>query len=190
VLENARHGLARSASNGPIAGPSGNGAFALVKTARDRYAKLVPSRTPQEAVHEAIEKPVIRIAVQRPPDSVVIDTDQPTAGPSLMPPESAIPDVQSPLQAYAPVDLSPVTAVVDRKKPKYLKRQRAKVATYQSPSGRLHVVDQWGPSSTCSADQTILSRYCLRSGKKPVQPALNLGFRRDDDRWNRPVHRL
>ena len=104
---------------------------------------------PQEAVHEAIEKPVIRIAsVQRPPDSVFIDTDQPTTDPPLMPLESAIPDMPPQLQAYASVDTPPVTAGVDRKKPKDLKRQRARIATYQSPSSRTYVVasgDQAAP---------------------------------------------
>jgi len=102
---------------------------------------------PQEAVHEAIEKPVIRIAsVKRPLDSVFIDTDQPTTYPPSMPLENAIPDV--PLQAYASVNPPPVTADVDRKKPKDLKRQRARIATYQSPSVRTHVVasgDQAAP---------------------------------------------
>jgi hypothetical protein len=96
---------------------------------------------PQEVAHEAIEKPVIRIAsVQRPPDSVFIDTDQPTTVPPPMPSESVILDVPSPLQAYASVDPPPVTAGVDRKKPKDLKKQRAKIATFQSPSVRTDVV--------------------------------------------------
>ena len=96
---------------------------------------------PQEAVDEAIEKPVIRIAtVERPPDPVFIDTDQPTTYLPPMPLESAIPDVPPPLEAYASVNPPPVTAGLDRKKPKDLKRQRAKVATYQSPSVRTHVV--------------------------------------------------
>jgi hypothetical protein len=124
---------------------------------------------PQQVAHEAIEKPVIRIAsVQRPADSVFIDTNQPTTVPPPMPSESAIPDVPSPLQAYASVDPPPVTAGVDRKKPKDLKRQRAKVATLQVPSVRHSCRCQWEPSSYCCADQTILSRYCLRSGQKPV----------------------
>jgi hypothetical protein len=76
---------------------------------------------PQQAAHEAIEKPVIRIAsVQRPPDSVFINTDQPTTVPPPMPSESVIPDVPSSLQAFASVDPLAVTAVVDRKKPKDL----------------------------------------------------------------------
>jgi hypothetical protein len=104
---------------------------------------------PQEAAHEAIEKPVIRIAsVQRPPDSIFIDTDQPMTVPPPMPSESAIPDVPSPLQAYASVDPHPVTAGVDRKKPKDLKMQRAKVATFQSPSVRTHVVASGDQAAT------------------------------------------
>jgi hypothetical protein len=104
---------------------------------------------PQEAAHEAIEKPVIRIAsVQRPPDSVFIDTDQPTTVPPPMPSESVIPDMPSSLQAFASVDPLPVTAGVERKKPKDLKRQRAKVATFQSPSVRTHVVASGDQAAT------------------------------------------
>jgi type IV secretory pathway VirB10-like protein len=104
---------------------------------------------PQEADHEAIEKPVVRIAsVQRPPDPVFIDTDQPTTVPPPMPSENAIPDLPLPLQAYASVNPLPVTAGVDRKKPKDLKRQRAKVATFQSPSVRTHVVASGDQAAT------------------------------------------
>jgi hypothetical protein len=97
-----------------------------------------PSR---EAAHETIERPVIRIAsVQRPPDPVLIDTNQPTIIPPPMTSENGIPDVPLPLQAYASMDPSPVTVGIDRKKRKDLKRQRAKVATFQSPSVRTQVV--------------------------------------------------
>jgi hypothetical protein len=59
---------------------------------------------PREA-HQAIDKPVIRIAsVQRPPDPVVIDTNQPTIVPPPKPMENAIPVAPSPLQSYASVE--------------------------------------------------------------------------------------
>jgi hypothetical protein len=118
---------------------------------------------PQEAAHETIEKPVIRIAsVQCPPESVFIDTSQPTIVPPPMPSESAVPDVPSPLQAYASVDPPPVTADVDRKKPKDLKRQRAKIATYQSPSVRTHVVA--GGDQAPTVPPTKLSFLDILSG--------------------------
>jgi hypothetical protein len=120
---------------------------------------------PQQVAHEAIEKPVIRIAsVQRPPDSVFIDTDQPTTVPPPMPSESAISDVPSPLQAYASVDPPPVTAGVDRSKPMDLKRQRAKVATLQVPSVRTHVVPNGGQAAT--VPPTKLSFLDILSGAR------------------------
>src|ERR1700691_30936 len=65
---------------------------------------------PREAAHEAIDKPVIRIAsAQRPPDDVFIDTNQPTIVPPPMPLENAIPDAPSPLQSYASVEPPSVT---------------------------------------------------------------------------------
>jgi hypothetical protein len=118
---------------------------------------------PQEAAHETIEKPVVRIAsVQRPADSVFIDTNQPTTMPPPMPSESAIPDVPSPLQAYASVGPPPATAGVDRKKPKDLKRQLAKVATLQVPSVRTHVAASGNQAAT--VPPTKLSFLDILSG--------------------------
>jgi hypothetical protein len=117
----------------------------------------------QEAGHETIEKPVIRItSVQRPADSVLIDTNQPTTAPPPMPSESTNPDVPSPLQAYASVELPLVTAGVDRNNPKDLKRQRAKVAPLQVPSVHTHVVASGNQAAT--VPPTKLSFLDILSG--------------------------
>jgi hypothetical protein len=100
----------------------------------------LPEAPRETAAQEAIDKPIIRItSTQHPPESVFIDTDQPTIVPPPTTLGNAVPEARSPLQAYAWVD-PPLTAGVDRKRPKDLKRQRAKVATFQSPSVRTHVV--------------------------------------------------
>jgi hypothetical protein len=92
------------------------------------------SEAPREAAHEAIDKPVIRIAsVQQPPESVFIDTNQPTIVPPPVPVENAIPEAPSPLQSYASVEPPPVMVRVDQKQPKSPKRQKTKVAARQSP---------------------------------------------------------
>jgi hypothetical protein len=123
---------------------------------------------PQEAAHEAIEKPVIRItSVQRPADSVFIDTDRPTTVPPPMPSESAIPDVPSSLHAYAAVDPPPVTASVDRKKPKDLKGQIAKVATLQVPSVRTHVVASGNQAATVLPTKLSFLDIVSGVGKSP-----------------------
>jgi hypothetical protein len=118
---------------------------------------------PQEAVHEAIAMPVIRIAsVQQPPEAVVIDTNQPTNIPPPIPPESAIPDAPSPLQSYASVESPPVTVGVDQKKPKNLKNSKTKVAVHQSPVVRTHVVAT--NSSPAPVPPTRLSLLDIVSG--------------------------
>jgi hypothetical protein len=93
---------------------------------------FLPESLPEPA-HEAIEKPVIRIAsIQQPPERVVIDTSQPT----IIPPPTlfgdAVPDQPSPLlESYAKAT-SPATVVnLDQKKRKVVKRQPPKVAPDQ-----------------------------------------------------------
>ncbi|MGA3190869.1 MAG: hypothetical protein ABSF22_27550 [Bryobacteraceae bacterium] len=103
---------------------------------------------PGETAYEAIDMPVIRISsAQQTPEPVVIDTNQPTIVPP-MPSESAIPDVPSPLQSYASAEPPPVAAGADQKKPMDLKKQRAKVATFQSRSVRAHAVADGGQAKT------------------------------------------
>src|SRR5665213_988975 len=59
---------------------------------------------PREMAHEAVDAPVIRIAsAERQPESVFIDTNQPTIVPPPMPLESAVPDAPSPLPSSASV---------------------------------------------------------------------------------------
>jgi hypothetical protein len=123
-------------------------------------------KPPQEAAHEAVNAPVIRIAsAEHQPESVFIDTNQPTIVPPPMPSESAIPDVPSPLQAYASVDPPPVPVMagVDQKKLKDHKRQRAKVAIFQTQSARTHVVAPSGSQATI-APPTKLSFLDIVSG--------------------------
>jgi hypothetical protein len=89
---------------------------------------------PGEAAYAAIDMPVIRISSARQaPEPVVIDANQPTIVPPPTPSESTIPDVPSPLRSYASAEPPPVAAGADQKKPTDLKKQRAKVATFQSP---------------------------------------------------------
>ena len=83
---------------------------------------------------------VVRIAsAQHSPEPVVIDTNQPTIVPPPALMDNAIPDPPSPLQSYASAEPLPVTLRLDQKKRKNFKRQRPKVADYQSPSVRPHV---------------------------------------------------
>lgn len=89
---------------------------------------------PPEPAHEAIDKPIIRIAsVVHPPERVVIDTNQPT----IVPPPTLFRDAvrvePSPLQSYASADPPQMGVDVDRKKRKVIKRQRSTVAAYQPP---------------------------------------------------------
>jgi hypothetical protein len=146
--------------------PSGNGAFALVATARDCYAhraihslgrhiatcaavrgKLVSYRARSEkAAQDVIDEPVIRIAsAQRPPESVFIDTSQPTIVPPPIPAESAIPDVPSPLQSSASMEPAPVMVGVDQKNLK--KQNKTRVAVHKPPPVRTHVVAANSPPS-------------------------------------------
>src|ERR1700757_4744857 len=86
-----------------------------------------------EPTHEAVDKPVIRIAsVQQPPERIVIDTSQPTIVPPPTLFEDAEPDQPSPhLESYASAT-SPATVVnIEQKKRKVVKRQAPKIARYQ-----------------------------------------------------------
>jgi hypothetical protein len=117
----------------------------------------------REAAHEAIDKPIIRIAsAEHQPEPVVIDTNQPTIVPPPIPPESAIPDAPSPLQSYALVESPPVTVGVDQKKSKNLKKPKTKVAVHQSPVVRTHVVAT--NSSPAPVPSTRLSLLDIVSG--------------------------
>ena len=104
---------------------------------------------PGEAAYEAIDMPVIRISsIRQAPEPVVIDTNQPTIVSPPMPSGSTIPDLPSPLQSYASAEPPPVAAGADQKKPMDLKKQRARVATFQFPSVRAHAVANGGQAKT------------------------------------------
>lgn len=167
-------------------GPSGNEAFALVKLREIvmpivRYIVWVGTsllallfvanwcflEPPQEAAHEAIAKPIIRIASdQHSPEPVIIDTNQPTIVPPPMPLGNAIPDAPSPLQSYASAEPPPATFDVHQKKRKNLKRQRAKVAAYQLPSVSPHVVASGGSATTVPLTKLSLIDIVSGVGKK------------------------
>lgn len=121
--------------------------------------------SPREA-REAVDKPVIRIAsVQHPPESIFIDTTQPTIVPPPSTVESAIPALlpsSSPLQSYALVEPPPVTVGVDQKKRKSPKGQKTKVVTYQSQPAITHTAVTGGPATT--AQPTHLSLLDIVSG--------------------------
>jgi hypothetical protein len=121
----------------------------------------------QEVAHEAIDKPIIRIAsAQHSPEPVVIDTSQPTIVPPPTPLGNALPDAPSPLQSYASAEPPPVTFDVDQKKRKNLKRQRAKVAVYQSPSVSPNVAASGGSATTVPLTKLSLIDIVSGVGKK------------------------
>ena len=100
--------------------------------AADRY---LPKSLPEPTVN-AIDRPVIRIAsVQKPPERVVIDTNQPTIVP---PPTLVGPTIASEpsplLQSYAAPAPPPPVVVADKKRRTVVKRQAPKVAANQPPS--------------------------------------------------------
>ena len=76
---------------------------------------------PPDPAHDAINKPIIRIAsIQHPPERVVIDTNQPTIVPPPKLVGDAVPGDLSPLQSYASAAPPPTVVDVDQKKRKSL----------------------------------------------------------------------
>ena len=123
---------------------------------------FLPESLPERA-HEAMEKPVIRIASVQPlPERVVIDTNQPT----IVPPPTlfgdAVPDQPSPLlESYASAT-SPATFVNrDQKKRQVVKRQVPKNALYEPALARNPAVE----SGTSGATLTRLSFADIISGR-------------------------
>lgn len=90
-----------------------------------------------EPVHEAIDRPVIRIASMQPlPEPVVIDTNQPTIAPPPALFDGSRSGSPSPLQSYASVEQSPKTLVTTdsvKKRPKVVKRREGR-AVPQEPT--------------------------------------------------------
>lgn len=106
-------------------------------------------KPPPEPAHEAIDKPIIRIAsVQHPPERVVIDTNQPTIVPPPTLSRDAVRVEPSPLQSYASADPPQTGVDVDRKKRKVIKRQRPRVTAYQPPLVSTPVAASGGSATT------------------------------------------
>jgi hypothetical protein len=104
---------------------------------------------PPDPAHDAINKPIIRIAsIQHPPERVVIDTNQPTIVPPPTLVGDAVPGEPSPPQSYASTVLPSTVVDVDHKKRKVIKRQRPKVAAYQPPLARTPSVASGGSVTT------------------------------------------
>jgi hypothetical protein len=137
----------------------GSSLFALLVVAN----WFVPEPLPEPA-HEAIAKPIIRIAsIQQPPERVVIDTNQPT----IIPPPRLFGDVvrvePSPPQSYASVDPSPTVVDAAKKRPKAIKRREARVATYQPTLSNTPAVARGG--SATAVPSTRLSFAEIISGQ-------------------------
>jgi hypothetical protein len=124
---------------------------------------FLPQSLPEPA-HEAIDKPVIRIAsIQQPPERVVIDTNQPTIVPPPPPFESVGSGSPSPLQSYASVDPSPMVVDSAKKRPKAIKRREARVVTYEPVLSYTPAVARGG--SATAAQSTRLSFAEIISGQ-------------------------
>jgi hypothetical protein len=122
---------------------------------------------PRDSAHEAIDKPVIRIAsVEHQPESIFIDTNQPTIIPPPMPLESAVPDGPSPLQSYALVEPPPATIDVGQRKRKEVKIQKAKVAAHQFPPVRAHAVAANAPPPAVPPTRLSLLEIVSGMGKR------------------------
>jgi hypothetical protein len=102
----------------------GTSLFALLLVAN----WFLPAPLPEPG-HEAIDRPVIRInSIQRPPEPVVIDTNQP----AIVPPPALVEITSSgnpsPLQSYASLDPSPMVIDGAKKRPKAIKRSAPRAA--------------------------------------------------------------
>jgi hypothetical protein len=99
---------------------------------------------------DAMNRPVIRIAsIQRPPERIVIDTNQPTIVPPPTLVEDAVPRERSqPLQSYASAPPPPTEVNVDQKRRKVIKRQGTKFPTYQKPLASTPVAASGSPATT------------------------------------------
>jgi len=117
--------------------------------------------------HAAVDSPVIRIAsAEHKPEAVFIDTNQPTIVPPPMPLESAVSDVPPPLQSYALVEPLPATTAVGQKKPKELKRQKAKVVSYRPTLLQAHAVANKGSPLTVPPTKLSLLEIVSGMGKR------------------------
>jgi hypothetical protein len=132
----------------------------------------LPESLPEPA-HEAIEKPVIRIAsIQQSPERIVIDTSQPT----IVPPPTTFgdpePDQPLPLLESHASAISPATVVnLEQKKRKVVKRQVPKIAPYQPALASTPAVVNGNSGTT--VQPTRLSFADIISGRL-VRNLLNL----------------
>ena len=105
----------------------------------------------QEPAGDAINKPVIRIAsVQQPPESIIIDTSQPTI---VLPPTlftDAAPSEPSPVQSYASAGPRSTVINVDEKRRKVTKRQGPKLASNQPPFANIPAAENPVPLTKLS----------------------------------------
>jgi hypothetical protein len=105
--------------------------------------------SPPEPVHEAIDKPVIRItSIQQSPERVVIDANQPTIVPPPALFESSGSGNPSRLRSYASVDPSPMVVDSAKKRPKAIKRREARVAIYEPTLSNTPAVARGGSMTT------------------------------------------
>lgn len=117
-----------------------------------------------EPAHEPLDKPIIRIAsLQRPPERVFIDTNQPTIVPPPALVESANSGSPSLLQSYAAADPRPTVIESAKKRSKTIKRQEPKAATRQPTRSNTPAVARGG--STTSVPSTRLSFAEIISGQ-------------------------
>jgi hypothetical protein len=118
-----------------------------------------------EPTHEAIERPVIRIAsIQQLPERIVIDTSQPT----IVPPPTlfgdAEPDQPSPhLESYASATSPAPVVNLEQKKRKAVKRQAPKIAPYQPALANTPAMASGNPATT--VQPTRLSFADIISGR-------------------------
>jgi hypothetical protein len=114
---------------------------------------------------DAINRPVIRIAsIQRPPERIIIDTNQPTIVPPPTLVEDAVPGERSqPLQSYASAPPPPPEVNVDQKRRKVIKRQGTKFPTDQKPLASTPVAAS--DSSATTVPPTRLSFEDIISGR-------------------------
>ena len=124
----------------------------------------LPKSLPEPS-RDATNRPVIRIAsIQRPPEHIVIDTNQPTIVPPPTLVEDAVPGERSqPLQSYASAPPPPTEVKVDQKRRKVIKRQGTKIPTDQKPLASPPVAASG--SSATTAPLTRLSFTDIISGR-------------------------
>lgn len=124
---------------------------------------FLPEPLPEPA-HEAIDRPIIRIAsIQQPPERVVIDTNRPAIVPPPMLFNNAIPAERRALQSFASVDPPPMVVDLAKKRPKAAKRGQDKVASYQPPPSNTSGLARSG--SATAAPPTKLSFVEIISGQ-------------------------